>query len=131
MGTDILKWTQKKNIYISLRESNLECEEHGGERLEPDEPVQGEGRGGVVGPVVKGRDLIVLPAVNNILSLKAVLRIRDVYPGSRIVIFFHLGSQIPDPKTATKERGEKKFVVLSFFVATKITKWKIILILNW
>ncbi len=61
----------------------------------------------------------MLPAVNNILSLKAVLRIRDVYPGSRILIFVHLGSQIPDPKTATKERGEKKFVVLSFFVANK------------
>jgi hypothetical protein len=40
-------------------------------------------------------------------------------------------SQIPDPKTATKERGEKNFVVLPFFVATKITKLKIILILSW
>jgi hypothetical protein len=39
----------------------------------------------------------------------AVLRIRDVYPGSRILIFTHPGSRIPDPKTATKERGEKKF----------------------
>jgi hypothetical protein len=45
---------------------------------------------------------------------RAVLRIRDVYPGSRILIFTHpgsripdLGSRIPDPKTATKERGEK------------------------
>jgi hypothetical protein len=43
-----------------------------------------------------------------------VLRIRDVYPGSRILIFTHPGSRIsdpgsriPDPKTATKERGEK------------------------
>ncbi len=26
--------------------------------------------------------------------------------------------RIPDPKTATKERGEKKFVVKPFFVAT-------------
>jgi hypothetical protein len=40
-------------------------------------------------------------------------------------------SQTPDPKTATKERGEKKFVVLPFFVATNITKLKIILIFNW
>jgi hypothetical protein len=42
----------------------------------------------------------------------AVLRIRDVYPGSRILIFTHPGSQIPDPgyKTATKERGEKKML---------------------
>jgi hypothetical protein len=45
-----------------------------------------------------------------------VLRIRDVYPGSRILIFTHPGSRISDPgsrisdpKTATKERGEKNF----------------------
>ncbi len=43
-----------------------------------------------------------------------MLRIQDVYPGSRILIFNlpgsripDLGSQILDPKTATKERGEK------------------------
>jgi hypothetical protein len=40
-----------------------------------------------------------------------VLRIRDVYPGSG---FF----PIPDPKTATKERGEKKKFVIPFYVAT-------------
>jgi hypothetical protein len=40
----------------------------------------------------------------------------DVYP-----------FRIPDPKTATKERGEKKFVVKPFFVATNFTKLKIIL----
>jgi hypothetical protein len=34
---------------------------------------------------------------------------------------------IPDPKTATKKRGEKKFVVKPFFVATNFTKLKIIL----
>jgi hypothetical protein len=58
-----------------------------------------------------------------------VLRIRDVYPGSRILIFTHpgsripdLGSRIPDPKTATKERGEKKLVVIPFYVATNFTK---------
>jgi hypothetical protein len=38
-----------------------------------------------------------------------VLRILDVYPGSRIPDpDTHPGSRIPDPKTATKERGEKK-----------------------
>jgi hypothetical protein len=47
-----------------------------------------------------------------------VLRIRDVYSGSRILIFTHSGSRISDPKTATKERGEKKFVVKPFLVAT-------------
>jgi hypothetical protein len=41
-----------------------------------------------------------------------VLRIRDVYPGSWILIFTQ--PRIPDPKTATKERGEKKFVVIHF-----------------
>jgi hypothetical protein len=50
-------------------------------------------------------------------------------PGSRIL---DPGSRIPDPKLATKEKDEKnKIVVLPFFVATKITKLKIILILNW
>jgi hypothetical protein len=50
-------------------------------------------------------------------------------PGSRILIFTHpgsripdLGSRIPDPKTATKERGEKKLVVIAFYVATNFTK---------
>jgi hypothetical protein len=31
-------------------------------------------------------------------------------------------SRIPDPKTATKERGEKKLVVIPFHVATNFTK---------
>jgi hypothetical protein len=52
----------------------------------------------------------------------AVLRIRDVHPGSRILIFTHPRSRIPDPKTVTKERGEKKFVVIPFFIATNFTK---------
>jgi hypothetical protein len=32
------------------------------------------------------------------------------------------GSRIPDPKTATKEGGEKKLVVIPFYVATNFTK---------
>jgi hypothetical protein len=43
----------------------------------------------------------------------AVLPIQDGYPGSRILIFNP--SRISDPKTATKERGEKKFVVIPYF----------------
>jgi hypothetical protein len=53
-----------------------------------------------------------------------VLQIRVVYPGSLIPDPDFYPSQIPDPrsrisdpKTATKERGETKFVVISFFVA--------------
>jgi hypothetical protein len=49
-----------------------------------------------------------------------VLRIRDVYPGFLI----------PDPKTATKERGEKHFVVITFYVATNFTKLQIIEVLK-
>jgi hypothetical protein len=41
-----------------------------------------------------------------------VLQILDVYPGSRILIFIHPGSRIPDPKTAIKEMGEK--ILLSY-----------------
>ncbi len=36
-----------------------------------------------------------------------------------------LGSRIPDPKTATKERVEKKFVVIPLLVATNFKKIKI------
>jgi hypothetical protein len=52
--------------------------------------------------------------------MTTVLRIREVYPGSRI----------SDPETATKERGEKKFVVILFFVAKNFTKFKIVLFLK-
>jgi hypothetical protein len=31
-------------------------------------------------------------------------------------------SRIPDPKTATKERGEKKFGVIPFYIATNFKK---------
>jgi hypothetical protein len=58
-----------------------------------------------------------------------VLLIRDVYPGSRIPDpdFYPSripdpGSRIPDTKTATKERGEKKLDVKPFYVATKFNK---------
>jgi hypothetical protein len=44
----------------------------------------------------------------------------DFYP-SRIL---DPGCRIPDPKTATKERGEKKLVVITFYVATNFTKLK-------
>jgi hypothetical protein len=40
------------------------------------------------------------------------------------------GSRIPDPKKATKERGEK-IVFIPFFVATNFTKLKTILFLKY
>jgi hypothetical protein len=39
-------------------------------------------------------------------------------------------SRIPDPKSASKERDEKKFVVITFYVATNFTKLQIILVLK-
>ena len=54
------------------------------------------------------------------------LRIRVFDPRSRILIFSHPGSPDPGSKTATKERGEKKLVVITFYVATNFTKLQII-----
>jgi hypothetical protein len=50
-------------------------------------------------------------------------------PGSLIPDPDFYPSRISDPKTATKERGEKKFVVKTFYVATNLTKLQIILVL--
>jgi hypothetical protein len=40
-------------------------------------------------------------------NFKPVLRLRDVYPGSWILIFTHPGSQIPDPgyQNSNKKEG--------------------------
>jgi hypothetical protein len=61
-----------------------------------------------------------------------VLRIRDVgfIPDPDFLPIPDPGSLIPDPKNSTKERSEKKFVVIPFFVATNFTKLKIILFLK-
>ncbi len=48
-----------------------------------------------------------------------VLRIRGVYPGSRILIFIHLGSRIQKQQ---QKSGVKKICCHIFFVATDITK---------
>jgi hypothetical protein len=61
-------------------------------------------------------------------QLIPVLRIQDVYPRSRILIFSHRGSWI---QNSTKERGEKNLVVITFYVATNFTKLEIISVLNY
>jgi hypothetical protein len=66
---------------------------------------------------------------------KPVLRIRDVYPGSRIMIFTHPGSRISDPgsriQTQQQKRWvKKKFDVIPFYVATNFTNFNIILVLK-
>jgi hypothetical protein len=52
-----------------------------------------------------------------------VKRISIADPGclSRIPDPDFYPSRIPDPKTAIKERGEKKIVVIPLFVATNFT----------
>jgi hypothetical protein len=39
--------------------------------------------------------------------LRSVLRIRDVYPGSRILIFTHPGSRISDPGSRIQKQQQK------------------------
>jgi hypothetical protein len=62
-----------------------------------------------------------------ITTAKSVLRIRDVYPGSRILIFTHPGSRIQ--KQQQKRGVKKKLVFITFYVATNFTKLHIILVL--
>jgi hypothetical protein len=59
-----------------------------------------------------------------------VWRIRDVYPGSWFLPIPDPGSLIPDPKTATKERGEKKIFVITFHATTNFSKLQIISVLE-
>ena len=53
-----------------------------------------------------------------------VLRIRDVYPGSRILIFTHPGSRIPDPgsKNSNKRERWKKISCHTFLCSHKFHK---------
>jgi hypothetical protein len=52
-------------------------------------------------------------------------------PGSWFLPIPDPGSRIPEPKTATNKRGEKKFFFIPFYVATNFTKLNIILVLKW
>ncbi len=55
-----------------------------------------------------------------------MLRIRDVYPGSRILIFTHPGSRISDPgsriQKQQQKRGVKKISCHTFFYSHKFNK---------
>ncbi len=55
------------------------------------------------------------------------LRIWDLYPRSRILIFSHPGSWI---QNRNKREGWKILVVITFYVATNFTKLQIISVLN-
>jgi hypothetical protein len=54
-----------------------------------------------------------------ILLITPVLRSGMLIPDPD---FYPSWIRIPDPKTATKERGEKKLVVIPFYVAINFTK---------
>ena len=55
-----------------------------------------------------------------------MLRIRDVYPGSRILIFTHPGSRISDPgsriQKLQQKRGVKKKICHTFLFSLKCHK---------
>jgi hypothetical protein len=61
----------------------------------------------------------------------AVFRIRDVYPGSLIMIFTHPRSGISDPGSRIQKEQQKRVLKKNCFGATKFTKVKIILILKY
>ncbi len=65
-----------------------------------------------------------------LISCTQLLRIRDVYPGSRIPIFTHPVSRISIQKQQQKRGVKKKFIVIPFFVATNFTNLKLILFWN-
>ena len=71
-------------------------------------------------PVVIGMD----PRIR-IRTKMTWIRIRDVYPGSRILIFTHPGSRIPDSgsKSSNERQGWKKIVVIPFVGAINFTKF--------
>ncbi len=52
-------------------------------------------------------------------ALPAVLRIRDVYPGSRILIFTHPGSRI---QKQVEKRGVKKNFLSNIFLQPQISQ---------
>jgi hypothetical protein len=58
----------------------------------------------------KGEKKFVVGTWKTWIFVPAVLLIRDVYPGSRILIFTHPGSRIPHPgsKNSNKREGWKK-----------------------
>ncbi len=69
------------------------------------------------------KSITLAGALQDPLRYHLVLRIRDVYPGSWFL-------PIPDPgsKNSNKREGWKKFVVITFYVATNFTKLHIILV---
>jgi hypothetical protein len=73
--------------------------------------------------------MIIIYACSDIRSL-ILHSVED--PGCLSQISYPDFYPLPDPKTATKERGEKKFFVIlvPFFVATNFTKLNIILFLT-
>jgi hypothetical protein len=64
------------------------------------------------------------PRAFKLSLIYTVLRIQDVYPGSRILIFTHPGSRISDPgsKNSNKREGMKKNLLSCLFCSHKFHK---------
>jgi hypothetical protein len=91
--------------------------------------------------LIRANKIIITYTPNLLLYLSSKISISVADPGclsripdpgcsSRIPDPDFYPSRIPDPKTETKERGEKKVDVKPFDVATNFTKLYIILVLK-
>ena len=56
-------------------------------------------QGGVLLYLKENKNLYQIKFKRNTYDHESVLRIRDLYPGSRILIFTHPGSRISDPRS--------------------------------
>ena len=56
-------------------------------------------QGGVLLSLKENKNLYQIKFKRNTYDHESVLRIRDLYPGSRILIFTHPGSRISDPRS--------------------------------
>ncbi len=73
---------------------------------------------------------MTVPEILHVLFRLTILVIQCCGSGMFIQDPDFFSSRITDPKTATKERGEKKFVVITFFVVTNFTNFKAIYFLK-
>jgi hypothetical protein len=70
----------------------------------------------------RSSDRLVMRWLGEVVSSSDVAIYQQRITGSSVADPDFYPSRIPDPKTATKERGEKKLDVKPFYLATKFNK---------
>jgi hypothetical protein len=90
-----------------IPDPNFAIPDPGYEFFHPGSQIQGQKDSGTPIPDPHQRIEVFLTHTRSRITDPAVLRIRDVYPGSRILIFTHPGSRISDPgsKNFNKREG--------------------------